>query len=91
MRTGKRHDDESGFLMVALLVGMAVAAVYMSAALPARIHCRAVTPRHLHRAPLSTPSRSGCPARRKERAKAEQLARAHELLAKMASSQCASG
>ena len=35
MPTGKRHQDESGFLMVALLVGMAVAAVYMSAALPA--------------------------------------------------------
>ncbi len=36
MRTGKRHaDSEGGFLMVALLVGMAVAAVYMTAALPA--------------------------------------------------------
>src|SRR6187549_3955406 len=35
MRTGKRHEDENGFLMVALLVGMAVAAVYMAAALPA--------------------------------------------------------
>ena len=35
MQTGKGHEDESGFLMVALLVGMAVAAVYMSAALPA--------------------------------------------------------
>jgi len=36
MQTGKRHDDgQSGFLMVALLIGMAVAAVYMSAALPA--------------------------------------------------------
>lgn len=35
MQTGKQHGDESGFLMVALLVGMAVAAVYMSAALPA--------------------------------------------------------
>ena len=35
MQTGNRHEDESGFLMVALLVGMAVAAVYMSAALPA--------------------------------------------------------
>jgi type II secretory pathway pseudopilin PulG len=35
MQTGKRHEDERGFLMVALLVGMAVAAVYMSAALPA--------------------------------------------------------
>jgi type II secretory pathway pseudopilin PulG len=36
MRTGKRHaDGDSGFLMVALLIGMAVAAVYMSAALPA--------------------------------------------------------
>jgi len=36
MQTGKRHaDGERGFLMVALLIGMAVAAVYMSAALPA--------------------------------------------------------
>lgn len=36
MQTGKRHEDgERGFLMVALLIGMAVAAVYMSAALPA--------------------------------------------------------
>jgi type II secretory pathway pseudopilin PulG len=36
MQTGRRHEDgERGFLMVALLVGMAVAAVYMSAALPA--------------------------------------------------------
>jgi type II secretory pathway pseudopilin PulG len=36
MQTGKQHaDGERGFLMVALLIGMAVAAVYMSAALPA--------------------------------------------------------
>ena len=36
MQTGRQHEDgERGFLMVALLVGMAVAAVYMSAALPA--------------------------------------------------------
>lgn len=36
MQTGNRHEDgERGFLMVALLIGMAVAAVYMSAALPA--------------------------------------------------------
>src|SRR6478735_6262840 len=36
MQTGRRHEGgESGFLMVALLVGMAVAAVYMTVALPA--------------------------------------------------------
>ena len=36
MRTGNQRDGgERGFLMVALLVGMAVAAVYMTAALPA--------------------------------------------------------
>src|SRR6187402_1886025 len=36
MQTGKQHEDgERGFLMVALLIGMAVAAVYLSAALPA--------------------------------------------------------
>jgi len=39
MQTGKHvnlsEDGERGFLMVALLVGMAVAAVYMTAALPA--------------------------------------------------------
>ena len=36
MQTGKRRaDGDSGFLMVALLIGMAVAAVYLSAALPA--------------------------------------------------------
>lgn len=36
MQTGRQHEDgERGFLMVALLVGMAVAAVYMTAALPA--------------------------------------------------------
>src|SRR5262245_21098596 len=36
MRTGNQNSsDERGFLMVALLVGMAVAAIYMTAALPA--------------------------------------------------------
>jgi type II secretory pathway pseudopilin PulG len=36
MQTGRRHETgDGGFMMVALLVGMAVAAVYLSAALPA--------------------------------------------------------